>query len=258
MKISTVQTKINNTNYLFGKHHMPKIILTEEKLNAIIHESIMEAIEEAGGLEKLAGWAGRTYQKFLNKKNNMKGAWKMGRNYERWNNRDFDPAAQYSSDADNIRNFGGPEYSAYRYNTTVQRNTDAPQYTRQKNRGVGSEQGKELPVTNNRTSDRTKGLQPNPDLTAMSSGQQGKQQSYPVGSRVELYNNGNTNQGTIQKLHDMTAALTNSGLEPIYGKDDPQHRGTPVGWRPKNGARITPQQRSLVQQWEKYKLRESK
>lgn len=258
MKISTVQTKINNTNYLFGKHHMPKIILTEEKLNAIIHESIMEAIEEAGGLEKLAGWAGRTYQKFLNKKNNMKGAWKMGRNYERWNNRDFDPAAQYSSDADNIRNFGGPEYSAYRYNTTVQRNTDAPQYTRQKNRGVGSEQGQELPVSNNRTSDGNKGLQPNPDLTTMSSGQQGKQQSYPVGSRVELYNSGNSDAGAVQNLHNMDANLRNSGLEPIYGKDDPQHKGTPVGWRPKNGARITPQQRSLVQRWQKYKLRESK
>lgn len=258
MKISTVYTKINNTNYLFGKHHMPRIILTEEKLNAIIHESIMEAIEEAGGLEKLAGWAGRTYQKFLNKKNNMKGAWKMGRNYERWNNRDFDPAAQYSSDADNIRNFGGPEYSAYRYNTTVQRNMDAPQYTRQKNRGTGSEQGQESPAANNRTSDGNEGLQPNPDLAAMSSGQERKQQSYPAGSRVDLYNNSSSNTGALQNLHDMTATLANSGLEPIYGKDDPQRRGTPVGWRPKNGARITPRQRTLVQQWEKYKLRESK
>lgn len=234
---------------------MPKIILTEEKLNTIIHESIMEAIEEAGGLEKLAGWAGRTYQKFLNKKNNMKGAWKMGRNYERWNNRDFDPAAQYSSDADNIRNFGGPEYSAYRYNTTVQRNMDAPQYTRQKNRAAGAEQEKQTAVSNNQAYGGNTGIQPNPDLI----GQRREQQSYPAGSRVELYNNhANDNAGAVQNLHNMDAVLRDSGLEAIYGKDDPQHKGTPVGWRPKNGAKITPQQRNMVQQWQKYKLRESK
>jgi hypothetical protein len=110
---------------------MAKVVISEERLNRIIKESIIEAINEAMEDEGLGHTLGNAYQWARNKWNNFKGDFNAGRNYQRYQNMNYDPYSKYNN-GDEFRNLNGQEYAAQRYNNTVTRNANARQWTRDK------------------------------------------------------------------------------------------------------------------------------
>ena len=103
---------------------MSKIIISEERLNAIIAKSINEALEDEGLGTRIARGLGNAAQWVQNRVNNYKNAFDAGRNKQRYANKDYDPY-QGMKNADAVRNFGGDEYGQYRYNITADRNNNA-------------------------------------------------------------------------------------------------------------------------------------
>ena len=110
---------------------MAKVVISEERLNRIIEESIIETINEAMEDEGLGHTLGNAYQWARNKWNNFKGDFNAGRNYQRYQNMNYDPYSKYNN-GDEFRNLNGQEYAAQRYNNTVARNANARQWTRGK------------------------------------------------------------------------------------------------------------------------------
>lgn len=144
---------------------MAKNLISEERLEQLIKESIYEVLSEGQYDEGLGRWLGNAYQWARNKWNNFKGDFKAGRNYQRYQNRDYDPYSAYGDDADNIRNFGGKEYGAYRHNLTADRRAKAKQYTTDK---VGNNGGSMPKIT------------PHPDLGGQVEPNSGATQATPA------------------------------------------------------------------------------
>ena len=111
---------------------MAKMTISESRLHELIQESIYEVLQEAQYDEGLGHWLGNAFQTMKNKWNNFKGDFNAGRNKARYDNRDYDSFSHYGAEADEFRNLGGQEYGAHRYNTTVDRNAGAKQWTRQR------------------------------------------------------------------------------------------------------------------------------
>ena len=105
---------------------MAKYVISEERLNAIIRESIEEALQDEGLGTKIAQGLGKARQWVQNKVDNYTNAFNAGRNQQRFANKDYDPY-QGMEGAENYRNFGGDEYGQYRYNVTADRNNRAGQ-----------------------------------------------------------------------------------------------------------------------------------
>lgn len=105
---------------------MAKYVISEERLNAIIRESIEEALQDEGLGTKIAQGLGTARQWVQDKVDNYKNAFNAGRNRQRFSNKDYDPY-QGMKGAENYRNFGGDEYGQYRYNVTADRNNRAQQ-----------------------------------------------------------------------------------------------------------------------------------
>ena len=128
------KNKVNTKNYLeiIKFQSMKYSQLSEEKMLSLVLEGVEEAIDELSTDEGLGRFLGSATQWAKNKLNNFKADFKAGQNAQRWQNRDYDPYARYGDEGDKMRNFGGPEYGAYRYNKTVERNAAAPHYTRER------------------------------------------------------------------------------------------------------------------------------
>lgn len=101
------------------------MIISEEKLNKLINESLIEVLNEDEIDETLGNFLGSTYQWLRNKYYNFKNDFEAGRRYQREKNKDYDPYARYGKDAERFRNLGGQEYSDYRYNLAKDRNQNA-------------------------------------------------------------------------------------------------------------------------------------
>lgn len=106
---------------------MAKIQITESKLTQLINESINEVLAESLEDEGIARALGQGYQWLKNRFNRMKGDWNAGRNIQRYKDKDYDPYHGYDN-ANDMRNFGGQAYGAYRYDKTAERNANATQY----------------------------------------------------------------------------------------------------------------------------------
>ena len=125
---------------------MAKVVISEERLNRIIEESIIETINEAIEDESLGHTLGNVYQWGRNKWNNFKRDFNAGRNYQRYKNMNYDPYSKYNN-GDEFRNLNGQEYAAQQYNNTVTRNANAKQWTRDK---IGQDtQGQPVPQQQN-------------------------------------------------------------------------------------------------------------
>jgi len=101
------------------------MIISEEKLNKLINESLIEVLNEDEIDETLGNFLGSTYQWLRNKYYNFKNDFEAGRRYQREKNKDYDPYSKYGIDAERFRNLGGQEYADYRYNLTKDRNQKA-------------------------------------------------------------------------------------------------------------------------------------
>lgn len=236
---------------------MAKMIISENRLQELIQESIYEVLQEAQYDEGLGHWLGNAYQTMKNKWNNFKGEFNAGRNKARWDNRDYDPYSRYGSEANNFRNYGGQEYAADRYNRTVERNARAAQYGRQKYGNEG------MPYPNQRGRRANAPLQ-SPAQVQGHPGLEGSQQpqqsfqSMPAAQpqRATQPMNGrqnpiNPNDTAVNNKAAWEAKMKKMGLVNKGSVQRPQ-------WHNANGGKLTPDQKNAIQQWKRFKLNEQK
>ena len=247
---------------------MPKSQLSEEKMASLILEGTVEALEEMSADEGLGRFLGSATQWARNKLNNFKADFKAGQNAQRWYNRDYDPYAKYGEEGENMRNFGGPEYGAYRYNKTVNRNINAPQYTRerigrqsQSSSQEGSQQQSQTPQRQQTAPQGTISRQRTQSQAPQAANQGQIPMPNGIGPNPDLIAQNDSN--ILQRANNMTDMMSAYGLKPVYAKQDMingqvRQGATPVSWKSSDGKKLTQQQRMAIQQWAKYKLREQK
>jgi hypothetical protein len=226
-----------------------KNLISEERLQQIIQESIYEVLAEGQYDEGFGHWLGKTFQGLRNKWNNFKGDFKAGQHKARWDNRDYDSFSEFGDEADDIRNFGGREYGAYRYNLAADRRANAKQYTTDK---VGSNGGSMPKIT------------PHPDLGGQVEPNSGATQAAPATPSAQTQSApaapttpqqsspAQTTQGAQsavgpklgpQSRMDNTKAikqqlektLMQMGMTPQYDK---VHKQNIIGWKGKRNAAI--------------------
>lgn len=269
------KNKVNAENYLIliKFQHMKYNQLSEEKMLSLVLEGVEEAINELSTDEGLGRFLGSATQWARNKLNNFKADFKAGQNAQRWQNRDYDPYARYGDEGDKMRNFGGPEYGAYRYNKTVERNAAAPHYTRERVGKQNQEQGKQqqaAPAQQSMSPSKQASQSQMPRQTKRPQQQQRSQRTSNQGQKP-LQNGISPNpdllvqndNDIVRRAENMTDIMSSYGLEPVYSKQDisnghARKGATPVNWKSKNGGKITHQQRQAIQQWAKYKLQEQR
>ena len=212
---------------------MSKMTISENRLHELIQESIYEVLQEAQYDEGLGHWLGNLWQSAKNKWNNFKGDFEAGKHNAWYNNRDYDSFGYYGDKADDIRNFGGPEYAADRYNRTVDRNAIATQYSRKKYGDEG------MPYPNRRGYGYT-GVTPqaHPDLdgtqaSSQTSTQQSTTQPQNTIQRSQnpIGNSDHTND-TMAKKQELEKTLKQLGLQPIFDKDSNGNKTARIiGWK---------------------------
>jgi hypothetical protein len=212
---------------------MAKMTISESRLHELIQESIYEVLQEAQYDEGLGHWLGNLWQSAKNKWNNFKGDFEAGKHNAWYNNRDYDSFGYYGDKADDIRNFGGPEYAANRYNRTVDRNAIATQYSRKK---YGDE-GMPYP---NRRGYRNMGVTPqaHPDLDGtQTTTPQTTQQTGEVNiPKAKMY------AANLKAEFDEAMRIMQShGIVPVYNK-----KNQIVQWKNEQGKRLTPEQNRFI------------
>lgn len=241
---------------------MAKMTISESRLHELIQESIYEVLQEAQYDEGLGHWLGNLWQSAKNKWNNFKGDFKAGKQNAWYNNRDYDSFGYYGDKADDIRNFGGPEYSAHRYNTTVDRNAGARQYYRKKygdegmpypNQGGGSTTTPPQ-SPQGQTNPSTMQVQGHPDL----GGSQQTPQSTPAAPQTTTAQT-TTPQTTQQtggvnipkakmyaanlnaEFNEAMRIIQSHGITPKYNKNNQI-----VQWTNGQGGKLTPEQNKFI------------
>ena len=257
---------------MINKKKMPKSQLSEEKMVSLILEGTVEALEEMSTDEGLGRFLGSATQWARNKLNNFKADFKAGQNAQRWYNRDYDPYAKYGNEGENMRNFNGPEYGAYRYNKTAERNANAPHYTRERigrqsqtSSQEGSQQQSQAPQRQQTAPQGTISRQRTQSQAQQRTQQAANQGQIPmlnaIGPNPDLIAQNDPN--IVQRANNMTDMMSAYGLKPVYAKQDMingqvRQGATPISWKSSDGKKLTQQQRMAIQQWAKYKLREQK
>lgn len=230
---------------------MAKMTISESRLHELIQESIYEVLQEAQYDEGIGHWLGNAFQTMKNKWNNFKGDFNAGRKKAWYDNKDYDSFSPYGDEANNFRNFGGQEYAAHRYNTTVDRNAGARQWARQR---YGYE-GMPYPNQswgNTTTPPQTPQGQTNPSPTVQGhpdlGGGQQTTQSTPAAPQTTQQTGG----VNIPKAKMYTANLKaefdeamrimqSHGIVPVYNKNNQI-----VQWKNEQGKRLTPEQNRFI------------
>ena len=260
---------------------MAKGYISEERLRQLIHESITEVLMENENDEGLGRFLGNAYQWAKNKWNNFKGDFNAARNYQRYKNRDYDSFEPYGDEADEIRNFGGREYGAYRYNQARERNNSARQYDRTINRnnsqntdmaphpGLNNsqEQQPETPVQQQPEAPVQQQpetpVQQQPEAPVQQQPETPvEQQPKPKSKREELQ--ARINKGNYPK-NPQSWMRTTEPSDAVYGKQMairnlkrvgivPQNGNwnKPSGWKNVNGGKLTPDQKKTIQTYNKF------
>lgn len=249
---------------------MAKNLISEERLEQLIKESIYEVLSEGQYDEGLGRWLGNAYQWARNKWNNFKGDFNAGRNYQRYKNRDYDSYEPYGDEADAIRNFGGREYGAYRYNLAADRRAKAKQYTTDKVGNNGGSIPKITPhpdlggqvspnsgatkttpaVSSAQTqSDTATTVTPSPSTPTTPATPTQSTPATPTTGTTRMNSNGKygTTDATGAGRKALQQAMIASGLVPQGNPNQPS------GWKNAKGGKLTPQQKTLIQQWKRYK-----
>ena len=68
---------------------MSKMVISEERLQELVRESIYEVLNESEFDEGFGHWLGQTYQGIKNKWNNFKKDFNAGRDKARFDNKDY-------------------------------------------------------------------------------------------------------------------------------------------------------------------------
>jgi hypothetical protein len=192
---------------------MAKVVISEERLNRIIEESIIETINEAVEDEGLGHALGNAYQWARNKWNNFKGDFNAGRNYQRYQNVNYDPYSKYNN-GDEFRNLNGQEYATQRYNNTVTRNANARQWTRDKigqdtqGQPAPQQQNQIEPTGNPNVTQTAPQAQPATAQTQSTATQGGTPKSAPNGN-MKPGNNTNTRNNVVNKAQQILQQKSN-------------------------------------------------
>ena len=235
---------------------MAKMTISESRLHELIQESIYEVLQEAQYDEGLGHWLGNLWQSAKNKWNNFKGDFNAGRKKAWYDNKDYDSFSHYGDEANNFRNFGGQEYAAHRYNTTVDRNAGARQWARQR---YGDE-GMPYPNQswgNTTTQPQAPQGQTNPSPTVqghpdLGGGQQTPQTPQSTSVTPQQQQPNKLQQVRIDRENQAKQALYKSGMVPQGSKD------TITGWVRKDGQQPDKNQLQLIDNWKRVKLYEAK
>jgi hypothetical protein len=236
---------------------MAKMTISESRLHELIQESIYEVLQEAQYDEGIGHFLGNLWQSAKNKWNNFKGDFEAGKHNAWYNNRDYDSFGYYGDKADDIRNFGGPEYSAHRYNTTVDRNSGAKHYYRKKygdegmpypNQGGGSTTT--LPQSpQGQTNPSPMQVQGHPDL----GGSQQTPQSTPAAPQTTQQTSGvNIPKAKMYaanlkaEFDEAMRIMQSHGIVPVYNKNNQI-----VQWENEQGKRLTPEQNRFISDFAK-------
>jgi hypothetical protein len=200
---------------------MAKMIISENRLQELIQESIYEVLQEAQYNEGFGHWLGNKFQTARNKVRNFVNDFKAGQNDAREQNKDYNPYSIYGDREDSVRRMGNGAYPNYRYDLETRRN--------QRARGEmqNNTQGGQQTQDNN-------GIQPHPALA--------QQQQQP--NKLQ--------QVRIDKENQAKQALYKSGMVPQGSKD------TITGWVRKDGQQPDKNQLQLIDNWKRVKLYENK
>lgn len=242
---------------------MNKMIISENRLRELLNESIYEVLTEEEFDEGFGHLLGKTFQNARNKWNNFKNDFKAGQNKARYDNRDYDSYSKWGDDADDIRNFGGREYSAYRYNLAADRNNNARRYTTDKGRQQATSQ-QQTPV------------QQQAQEPVQQQAQEPVQQQAPTQAHPALNNNNQTAQTPAQQQAPVQQQAPeqqkSSGVNMNYEPSDAVQRkrwaintyknngivpqngnwNNPSGWKNLYGGKLSEKQKYIMKQYGKY------
>ena len=104
---------------------MAKMIISENRLQELIQESIYEVLEEGQYDESFGHWLGNKFQTARNKGRNFVNDFKAGQNDAREQNKDYNPYSIYGDREDAVRRMGNGAYPNYRYDLETRRNQKA-------------------------------------------------------------------------------------------------------------------------------------
>lgn len=104
---------------------MAKMIISENRLQELIQESIYEILEEGQYDESFGHWLGNRFQTARNKVRNFVNDFKAGQNDAREQNKDYNPYSIYGDREDAVRRMGNGAYPNYRYDLETRRNQKA-------------------------------------------------------------------------------------------------------------------------------------
>lgn len=104
---------------------MSKMIISENRLQELLQESIYEVLMENENDEGFGHWLGQTYQGIKNKWNNFKKDIEAGRNKARFDNKDYNGYSYYGDKENELRRMSHGGYGDYRYNLEKERNNAA-------------------------------------------------------------------------------------------------------------------------------------
>ena len=249
---------------------MSKNYISEERLRQLIQESITEVLMENENDEGLGRFLGNAYQWAKNKWNNFKGDFNAARNYQRYKNRDYDPFEHYGDEADEIRNFGGREYGAYRYNQARDRNNSARQYDRTINRNNSQNTDMVPHPGHNNNNNNNQEQQPETPVQQPETPVQ-QQPEAPVQQQPETQPQ--TKRDEVEARfknqnyprNPQSWMRTTEPSDAVYGKQMairnlkrvgivPQNGNwnKPSGWKNVNGGKLTPDQKKTIQTYNKF------
>ena len=250
--------------------------ISESRLHELIQESIYEVLQEAQYDEGLGHWLGNIYQTARNKWNNFKGDFNAGRKKAWYDNKDYDSFSHYGDEANNFRNFGGQEYGAHRYNTTVDRNAGARQWTRQRygdesmpypNQG-GGRTNTPPQSPQNQTNPSPTQVQGHPDLGGGQQTPQTPQSTTATPQQTQQQAPATQPQRATQPMNGRqnpvnpndTAVNNKAAWEAKMKKMGLINKGTVQRpqWHNANGGKLTSDQKNAIQQWSRFKLNEQK
>ena len=250
---------------------MGKVYISEERLKQLIQESITEVLNEEEFDEGIGHWLGKTFQGLKNKWNNFKGDFNAGRNKARYDNRDYDSFSEFGDEADDIRNFGGREYGAHRYNLNGERRRNARQYdtTLNRNNSQNTDMAPHPGLNNNQEQQPETPVQQQPETPVQQQPETPVQQqpkTQPQSKRDQVqarFNKGNyppNPQSWMRTSEPSDAAykkqmairnLKRVGIVPQNG-----NWNKPSGWKNVNGGKLTPDQKKTIQTYNKFLFEE--
>lgn len=250
---------------------MSKMVISEERLQELVRESIYEVLNESEFDEGFGHWLGQTYQGIKNKWNNFKKDFNAGRDKARFDNKDYNGYSHYGDEESELRKMSHGGYGDYRYNLEKERN----------NAARGQNVTNDTPETSNTPETQNSSTTQNTDSTQSNNGMT---QPHPsLSPQNNTNNDGDANNPTQNKRTEVQTRFNNGDYpkkpeswmrtpEPsdaVYGKRMairnleragivPQNGdwNKPSGWKNVNGGKLTPDQKKTIQTYNKFLFEE--